>query len=85
MFTELRSMLSGKYFPPAFNTMCQLQNSRCLSFLHDHPKRDELLSVLIEAGEAAWTRGAHEVCTRCHPGGLRGLMLLCLACYPIFP
>ncbi|PBL00451.1 histidine kinase [Armillaria gallica] len=37
---------------------------RCLSLLHDHPKRDELLSVLIEAGEAAWTRGAHELAIR---------------------
>ncbi|KAK0233760.1 dual-domain HisK/Mak2 protein kinase [Armillaria fumosa] len=40
------------------------QNSRCLSLLQDHPKRDELLSVLIEAGEAAWTRGAHELAIR---------------------
>ncbi|KAK0208888.1 hypothetical protein DFS33DRAFT_1254916 [Desarmillaria ectypa] len=40
------------------------QNSRCLPLLHDHPKRDELLSVLIEAGEAAWTRGAHELAIR---------------------
>ncbi|KAK0481591.1 hypothetical protein IW261DRAFT_1550690 [Armillaria novae-zelandiae] len=48
MSTGLRSMPSGK----------------CLSLLQDHPKRDELLSVLIEAGEAAWTRGAHELAIR---------------------
>ncbi|KAK1226964.1 Chk1 protein kinase [Marasmius sp. AFHP31] len=34
---------------------------RCLPLLHEHPKRDELLDVLIDAGEAAWARGAHEV------------------------
>ncbi|KAF8912937.1 dual-domain HisK/Mak2 protein kinase [Gymnopilus junonius] len=34
---------------------------RCLSLLRDHPKRDELLDVLIDAGESAWARGAHEL------------------------
>jgi hypothetical protein len=34
---------------------------RCLNLLRDHPKRDELLDVLIDAGESAWARGAHEV------------------------
>ncbi|KDR85277.1 hypothetical protein GALMADRAFT_218372 [Galerina marginata CBS 339.88] len=34
---------------------------RCLNLLHDHPKRDELLDVLIDAGESAWARGAHEL------------------------
>ncbi|CAA7259981.1 unnamed protein product [Cyclocybe aegerita] len=34
---------------------------RCLGLLHDHPKRDELLDVLIDAGESAWARGAHEL------------------------
>ncbi|KAF4623556.1 hypothetical protein D9613_002054 [Agrocybe pediades] len=34
---------------------------RCLKLLHDHPKRDELLDVLIDAGESAWARGAHEL------------------------
>ena len=34
---------------------------RCLNLLHDHPKRDELLEVLVDAGESAWARGAHEV------------------------
>lgn len=33
----------------------------CLQLLHDHPKRDDLLNVLIDAGESAWARGAHEV------------------------
>ncbi|KAF9473185.1 hypothetical protein BDN70DRAFT_997771 [Pholiota conissans] len=34
---------------------------RCLNLLHDHPKRDELLDVLVDAGESAWARGAHEL------------------------
>jgi predicted ATPase/serine/threonine protein kinase len=34
---------------------------RCLNLLRDHPKRDELLDVLIDAGESAWARGAHEL------------------------
>lgn len=34
---------------------------RCLPILHEHPKRNELLEVLIDAGESAWARGAHEV------------------------
>ena len=38
-----------------------LGRERCLNLLHDHPKRDELLDVLIDAGESAWARGAHEV------------------------
>jgi predicted ATPase len=29
--------------------------------LLDHPKREELLGVLVDAGESAWARGAHEV------------------------
>ncbi|KAF9072703.1 dual-domain HisK/Mak2 protein kinase [Rhodocollybia butyracea] len=33
----------------------------CLPLLLEHPKREELLGVLIEAGEMAWTRGAHEL------------------------
>ncbi|KIY45235.1 dual-domain HisK/Mak2 protein kinase [Fistulina hepatica ATCC 64428] len=37
---------------------------RCLPLLHDHPKREELLNVLVEAGESAWTRGAHELAMR---------------------
>jgi hypothetical protein len=29
--------------------------------LSDHPKKEEILDILIEAGESAWARGAHEV------------------------
>ncbi|KAF8061003.1 hypothetical protein FPV67DRAFT_1673829 [Lyophyllum atratum] len=32
----------------------------CLPLLHENPKREELLDVLIDAGESAWSRGAHE-------------------------
>lgn len=35
--------------------------SRCLNLIHDQPQRDRLLNVLIDAGESAWARGAHEV------------------------
>ncbi|EGO28466.1 STKc type histidine kinase [Serpula lacrymans var. lacrymans S7.9] len=34
---------------------------RCLHLLHDHPKWGELLNVLIDAGDSAWARGAHEL------------------------
>ncbi|KAF9015434.1 dual-domain HisK/Mak2 protein kinase [Cyathus striatus] len=37
---------------------------RCLSLLQDHPKKEELLEVLIDAGESAWARGAHELSIR---------------------
>jgi hypothetical protein len=37
----------------------------CLPLLQEHPKREEFLDVLIDAGESAWIRGAHEV-RRCH-------------------
>ena len=33
----------------------------CLPLLRRHAKRDELVEALISAGEATWTRGAHEV------------------------
>ncbi|KAJ7748524.1 hypothetical protein DFH07DRAFT_747280 [Mycena maculata] len=38
--------------------------THCLSLIRDHPKHDELLDVLIEAGESAWARGAHELAMR---------------------
>ncbi|KAJ6569666.1 dual-domain HisK/Mak2 protein kinase [Mycena capillaripes] len=38
--------------------------TRCLPLLRDHPKHDELLDVLIDAGESAWARGAHELAMR---------------------
>ncbi|KAF8746288.1 hypothetical protein AX14_000082 [Amanita brunnescens Koide BX004] len=37
---------------------------RCLHILRDHPKKEELLNVLIDAGESAWARGAHELSLR---------------------
>ncbi|KAK2461712.1 hypothetical protein APHAL10511_006175 [Amanita phalloides] len=37
---------------------------RCLHILCDHPKKEELLNVLIDAGESAWARGAHELALR---------------------
>lgn len=38
-----------------------LPENRCLPLLHEHNKRGELVSLLIEAGDSAWERGAHEV------------------------
>ncbi|KAK7029643.1 Chk1 protein kinase [Paramarasmius palmivorus] len=38
---------------------------RCLPLLHEHAKREELLDVLLDAGEAAWARGAHEYIQQC--------------------
>ncbi|KAJ2919335.1 hypothetical protein MD484_g1075, partial [Candolleomyces efflorescens] len=37
---------------------------KCLPLLLEHPKKEELLNVLIEAGESAWARGAHELAIR---------------------
>ncbi|KAJ7459518.1 hypothetical protein B0H11DRAFT_2060049, partial [Mycena galericulata] len=37
------------------------QTTHCPMLLRDHPKHDEILDVLIDAGESAWVRGAHEV------------------------
>lgn len=33
----------------------------CLPLLREHNKRGELVSLLIEAGDSAWARGAHEM------------------------
>ncbi|KAA1468392.1 histidine kinase [Dentipellis sp. KUC8613] len=34
---------------------------RCLSLLRAHNKREELITLLINAGDSAWARGAHEL------------------------
>ncbi|KAI0294831.1 histidine kinase [Russula brevipes] len=34
---------------------------RCLPLLREHNKRGELVSLLIDAGDSAWARGAHEM------------------------
>ncbi|TFY83386.1 hypothetical protein EWM64_g624 [Hericium alpestre] len=34
---------------------------RCLSLLRTHTKREELITLLISAGDSAWARGAHEL------------------------
>ncbi|KAJ7102419.1 dual-domain HisK/Mak2 protein kinase [Mycena belliarum] len=38
--------------------------THCLPLLRDHPRHDEFLNVLVEAGESAWARGAHELAMR---------------------
>lgn len=42
-----------KYRPQPF--IC-----RCIPLLLNQPNREELLDVLVDAGESAWARGAHE-------------------------
>jgi len=34
---------------------------RCLPLLREHNRRGELVSLLIDAGDSAWARGAHEM------------------------
>ena len=34
---------------------------RCLPLLREHGRRGELVSLLMDAGDSAWARGAHEV------------------------
>jgi hypothetical protein len=38
-----------------------LTADRCLPLLREHDRRKELVSLLIDAGDSAWARGAHEV------------------------
>jgi hypothetical protein len=38
-----------------------LTANRCLPLLCGHDRRGELVSLLIDAGDSAWARGAHEV------------------------
>ncbi|KAJ7226000.1 dual-domain HisK/Mak2 protein kinase [Mycena pura] len=38
--------------------------THCLPLLRNHLRHDEFLDVLIEAGESAWARGAHELAKR---------------------
>jgi hypothetical protein len=38
-----------------------LTADRCLPLLREHDRRGELVSLLIDAGDSAWARGAHEV------------------------
>lgn len=35
--------------------------SRCIPLLLKYPNREQLLDVLVDAGESAWARGAHEL------------------------
>lgn len=61
MSIGLQNMPSGKMVTFVFFLFLDLSYYRCISLLQEHPKRDELLNVLIEAGKSAWARGAHEV------------------------
>ncbi|KAJ7151534.1 hypothetical protein C8R46DRAFT_1166444 [Mycena filopes] len=46
------------------NTVSYTGQVSCLPLLREHPKHDDLLDVLIDAGESAWARGAHELAMR---------------------
>jgi hypothetical protein len=66
MSIELQNMPRGIMITSLYFDYSDLARYRCLSLLQEHPKRDELLDVLIEAGESAWARGAHEVINHSH-------------------
>jgi len=53
----------AKRFVLAYTRSPSIENDgfRCLTLLREHAKREELLEVLLDAGQSAWTRGAHEV------------------------
>lgn len=61
MSTGSRNTQSGAFGRTRHRPKLTLGRKSCLNLLRDHPKRDELLDVLIDAGESAWARGAHEV------------------------
>ena len=60
MFIGLPNIQNGKATSPHFFNIPVIFGS-CLPLLRRHAKRDELVEALIKAGEATWTRGAHEV------------------------
>jgi hypothetical protein len=59
MSTKLPSELSGMWSFIAW--VLFLLANRCLPLLREHNRRGELVSLLIDAGDSAWARGAHEV------------------------
>ena len=62
MYIKSQSVPSGMYLLTLLAV--SLPENRCLPLLREHNKRGELVSLLIEAGDSAWARGAHEVrCT----------------------
>ncbi|KIK70394.1 hypothetical protein GYMLUDRAFT_89430 [Collybiopsis luxurians FD-317 M1] len=62
---SLRIILMMLHESPASDVYRIAEHAKnCLPLLLEHPKRDELLGLLINAGEMAWTRGAHELATQ---------------------
>jgi hypothetical protein len=51
---------SKRYVNKASNTLYSRQ-IRCLSLLREYGKRTEVVNFLLDAANAAWSRGAHEV------------------------
>lgn len=61
MFTGSPNIQSGKVICLRAFPITLMTFGSCLPLLRRHAKRDELVEALIRAGEATWTRGAHEV------------------------
>jgi hypothetical protein len=59
MSIKLPSALSGMLSSAIWASF--LTVGRCLPLLREHNRRGELVSLLIDAGDSAWARGAHEV------------------------
>lgn len=59
MSTTFLSVPSGMWSSVFLSHL--LTESRCLPLLCEHERRGELVSLLIDAGDSAWARGAHEV------------------------
>jgi len=59
MSTKFLSVPSGMWSSVILSLF--LTANRCLPLLCEHDRRGELVSLLIDAGDSAWARGAHEV------------------------
>ncbi|KAF8272384.1 histidine kinase [Lactarius quietus] len=59
MYFRIISMMLLEPSPDIYQIAERAQ--RCLPLLREHNKRGELVSLLIEAGDSAWARGAHEM------------------------
>lgn len=57
-----QSMLNGLLVYCVLDLSLNIRFARCLGLIKEHSIREEVLAQLYEAGLAAWTRGAHEVC-----------------------
>ncbi|TFK30704.1 dual-domain HisK/Mak2 protein kinase [Coprinopsis marcescibilis] len=56
---SFRIVLMMLHAQPNVNTIADHAN-KCIPLLQGHSKKEEVLHILMEAGEFAWARGAHE-------------------------